>query len=43
MKSEPGGPRREQLTDQQWEAVCKCFDTIARITRKYRQVKAVNS
>ena len=36
MKSKKQGPTREQLTDQQWSAVCNCFDTIERIVRKYR-------
>jgi hypothetical protein len=35
-KTKKPGPTREQLTEAQWQAVCRCFDTIDRIVRKYR-------
>lgn len=32
------GPRRDQLTDEQWGRVSRLFETLDRIARKYAPI-----
>lgn len=38
VQAKQSGPTREQLTDEQWSRVCRLFDTLDRIARKYAPI-----